>query len=137
MERVFFAQWKPSYSVGNSMLDDQHKKLLGLCAKAVSCMSDDSREGVSQFHDILNDLADYVEKHFRTEEAVLRECGYPLLERHREEHLEYQVKLTDFLVSATRGEINKAALHNYLSHWWSDHILCSDRQYAGSIKVLN
>lgn len=130
MEQRTFLQWKLGYSVGNSTLDEQHKRLLQLCKQAVSCMADETPEGTRQFHDILNELATYVDTHFRTEEALLRKCGYPLVDQHAEEHFEYQKKLTDFLWSATLGEINKAELYRYLSFWWSDHILGSDKRYS-------
>jgi len=134
MDQPYFAQWQPSYSVGHRVLDEQHKKLLDLCQQAIQCMSDDSRDGLDLFHDILNDLSSYVNEHFRTEEALLALCGYPQLEQHKEEHTDYQLKLTDFLLSATLGEINKEGLHHYLSHWWSEHILGSDRQYTAAVQ---
>lgn len=137
MDQQLFTQWQPNFSVGNPVLDAQHKKLLSLCKQAIECMSDNSREGVSLFHHILNDLSEYVDQHFQTEEALLKASGYPLLDKHKEEHLEYRLKLTNFLLSATLGEINKAGLHHYLSGWWSDHILGSDKQYSGFIKGLD
>lgn len=134
MDQRYVPQWQPNYSVGDPLLDDQHKKLLSLCQEAVSCMSEDGSEGNSHFHSILNELADYVNQHFQTEEAILDRCSYPLLDHHRKEHLEYQIRLTDFLLSATLGEINRDGLHHYLSQWWSEHILGSDKQYAEYIK---
>jgi hemerythrin len=134
MDQRFVPQWQPSYSVGNQLLDDQHKKLLSLCQEAVSCMAEDGPEGRSHFHRILNELAGYVNRHFQTEEGILKQCGYPLLDHHRKEHLEYESRLTDFLLSATMGEIDRDGLHHYLSQWWSEHILGSDKQYAECIQ---
>lgn len=129
-----FPRWQASYSVGNALLDEQHKCLLGLCRQSMLCMADDSRQGTAAFHDILNDLASYVDRHFRTEEALLRSCGYPKIDEHSEQHVEYQVALTDFLLSATQGEIDKAGLHHYLSHWWTNHILGADQAYAAILQ---
>jgi len=134
MDQLFFVEWQPSHSVGNQVLDDQHKKLLSLCKKAVLCMSDESPEGVRLFHDILSELSDYVRTHFRTEEALMRACGYPQLPQHQREHDKYHDQLTDFLVKAGRGDINRDGLHHYLSNWWSEHILGSDKKYVESIK---
>jgi hemerythrin len=136
MEQEIFHPWQPNYSVGHPTLDEQHKKLLNLCAQALSCMSDESREGVAEFHDILNTLVSYIEVHFKTEEALLTACDYRLLDQHKEEHLAYQIKLMEFLFSATLGEINRTALYHYLSQWWSEHILGSDREYTESIRGL-
>lgn len=137
MENLNFTEWQPNYSVGNWLLDSQHKQLLSLCQQSIYCMDDESVEGVSQFHIILNELSEYVDIHFRSEEVILKECNYPLLARHKEEHLAYQEQLSDFMVAATMGEINKQGLVHYLSQWWSEHILCSDKQYMNSIQRLS
>jgi hemerythrin len=125
--------WQPSYGVGNPILDQQHQQLLNLCNQAIDCMAIDSLESRASFHLILNDLVDYTESHFKTEEAMLASHHYPLLETHRAEHLAYQVKLTDFLLEASLGHINRSALYHYLSDWWREHILCSDKQYASCL----
>lgn len=125
--------WLPSYSVGNETLDRQHQQLLKLCNEAIDCMESDSLESRGAFHLILNDLVHYTETHFKTEEAILRQHDYPLLEAHRAEHLAYQVQLTDFLLEATLGKIDKPALYHYLSAWWRNHILSSDMQYSSQI----
>lgn len=134
METLNFTEWQPRFSVGNWVLDSQHKQLLSLCRQSIYCMGDESPDGITQFHVILNDLSEYVEIHFQTEEVILKECNYPLLARHREEHVAYQEQLADFLKSATSGEINKEGLIHYLSHWWTEHILGSDKQYVESIQ---
>jgi len=134
MDQKYFVEWQPDFSVGNDELDEQHKKLLGLCKMAVSCMADESPEGTLLFHDILNELSGYVRTHFRTEEALMKACGYPLLAQHQREHDKYHDRLTELLVKAGRGDINRDGLHHYLSNWWSNHILGSDKQYVESIK---
>ena len=126
--------WQPNYSVGHPILDEQHKKLLRLCNQAIDCMNSETPEAIAMFHLILNDLANYTETHFKTEEEILARCNYPLIENHKSEHLAYQVRLTDFLLEATLGKIDKAALTHYLAEWWRDHILCSDKQYVQTIK---
>ncbi len=125
--------WLPAYSVGNETLDRQHRQLLKLCNLATDCMESNSQESRGDFHLILNDLATYTQTHFQTEEAILRQHGYPELETHRAEHLAYQIRLTDFLLEATQGKIDRTALYQYLSAWWREHILNSDMQYSSQI----
>lgn len=121
--------WNESYSVGNATLDNEHKKLLALCAQAAACMEDNSFEGISLFHSILNDLCLYADRHFQTEEAILARNAYPQLAQQRSEHEEYKAQLADFLFAATSGTIDKEGLHQYLSNWWQHHILESDMLY--------
>lgn len=129
-----FPQWQPGYSVGNWVLDNQHKKLLILCQQAIDCRSEAGDEGNFRFRILLNDLLDYADEHVRTEESLLRNCGFPQFERHQEEHAAYRRQLGDFLNAAGAGEIDKAGLNHYLAHWWSAHILGSDKQYSGYIQ---
>ena len=134
MNQRSFPQWQPGYSVGNWVLDNQHKKLLILCQHAIDCQSDEGDEGVFHFRVILNDLLDYADEHVRTEEALLRKCDFPLLEQHTEEHARYRRQLNDFVRSASLGEVDKAGLNRFLSQWWSAHILGSDKQYTAYIQ---
>lgn len=129
-------EWQASFSVGNELLDKQHQKLLSLCRQAVDCLSDDSQAEVVLFHIILNDLSRYVNEHFRTEETLLRQCGYAQFEEHRKEHVEYQIKLTDLLLSSMLDDIDKEGLHHYLSDWWTNHILGTDMLYLEAIRGL-
>jgi len=137
MDQRTFTEWHSGYSVGNSELDNQHKKILSLCQQSIDCISDDSREGIAKFHLILNELAEYVDQHFRTEEAFLKACGYPQLAQHIEEHFEYRRKLTELLIGATFGEVDKDSLYRYLAVWWYEHILTADKQYAAFIRTVD
>ena len=98
-------------------------------------MGDDSPEGIEEFHIVLNDLAAYAASHFRTEEALLKKCGYPRLEEQIAEHQEYETRLTEFLYSATCGFYNIAGLHQFLSAWWIHHILDSDMAYSDHVRA--
>lgn len=126
--------WEPSFSVGNQILDEQHKKLLSLCNQALECISIDSLESRALFHSILNDLVAYTETHFRTEEGLLTQSHYSQLDAHKAEHTAYQIRLTDFLLDATIGNVDREGLQQYLSTWWREHILEQDMQYAEHLK---
>lgn len=131
-----FPQWQPGYSVGNWVLDNQHKKLLLLCRQAIDGQADDHDEGLFRFRLILNDLLDYADEHIRTEEGLLRNCSFPLLAEHQEEHAAYRHQLASFLSAAGAGEIDREGLNRYLSHWWSAHILGSDKEYSRYIQRI-
>lgn len=123
--------WLPEYSVGHPVLDSQHRKLLGLCDRVAILVDDDSRESISQIHDVLNDLAVYAATHFRTEELLLVQCAYPHLHSQIAEHEDYQTHLAELLFEATQGTVLKVELHKFLAAWWIHHILESDRRYIG------
>lgn len=121
--------WNPGYSVGNDILDGQHKKLLALCNEAASCLQDDTVVGDEQFHLILDELLKYAREHFSTEESILASISYPELEQQKTEHFDYVESLTDFLLKASGGHLDKAGVYQFLSDWWLRHILESDMYY--------
>jgi len=133
MKQQDFTCWESSYSVGNWVLDNQHKVILSLCRDAIESVPYGDQGIATHFHLIRDELIDSVENHFGTEETLLRHCRYPLLENHREEHSEFQIRLTKFLAATASGRIKQADLHQFLSQWWFEHILSSDKKFAGSI----
>lgn len=134
MDQRVSTVWQQNFSVGNAVLDNQHKRLLHLCDKAIYCLDLEDRSSAAEFHLILNDLSGYVTEHFRTEERLLSHFNYPLVEKHKEEHDAYNARLIEFLFAATLGNIDKNGLSRYLREWWAEHILCSDKQFSWFIK---
>lgn len=125
--------WNSGYSVGNETLDNQHKKLMGLCNKLA--ISDGQSD--AQFHEILDELSAYARVHFATEEALLLACGYPLLGTQQEDHAEYEKQVVETLAAASNGTLDKVELQRLLSSWWNDHILISDRDYRGHVMAFS
>lgn len=135
-EAYSFQEWQPCYSVGNSLLDGQHKKLLLLCSQAIQLAGQDHNAPSLQLQNVLGELWGNLKVHFRTEEALLAECSYSLLNEHKQEHQMFQLVFSELLHSVTAGDYKKETLIGYLSDWWPEHILCSDKQYVLSIQSL-
>lgn len=129
--------WKQEYSVGHPILDDQHRGFFSLCRQAEECREDLSQEGRLRFHALLNDLVLYARRHFVTEESMLAVHDYPLLEQQKAEHEAYNEKLTDFVVQATFGELDRDGLFDYLCEWWASHIMNSDMKYRDFLRARN
>lgn len=122
-------QWDDRLSVGNDLLDNQHKLLVEQCNRIANCVSDESEEGKNQFHDILNALMRYAHEHFRTEEELLAQNFYPDLEAHKREHAAFEEHLIETLAAASQGKLDKAGLQQFLRTWLSEHMLESDLKY--------
>ena len=128
------ASWSPLYSVGHDLLDRQHQQLLSLCQQAQLCVADDSEEGNEAFHFLLHELSVYARVHFRSEEEILAARGYDRLDEQMREHTEYIERLTEFLLLAANGMLDKIGVETFLSSWWINHILVSDMQYAALMR---
>lgn len=121
--------WEPRYSVGHPVIDEQHRELLDLYSRAAACLEDDTENGKAQFYVLLNDLAEHSRVHFRTEEEIMVARGCPQVLHHSEEHLDFVERLTDFLLAAAQGTLDKAGVHAFLDSWWQHHVLETDMQY--------
>lgn len=122
--------WEPRFSVGNRRLDQQHQELLTLCARAVDCLADESPAGREQLGLVLDQLCGRAHEHFTTEESLLDQHNYPGLAEHRAEHHQMRVQLLAFLSDVMNGIIDPPGLQQFLSEWWSTHILESDLNYS-------
>lgn len=129
-----FTRWHPSYSVGNWMLDCQHKVILDLFRDAIQNVPSDNPGVSSRFNAIQTELLDSVKAHFETEESLLCRCRYAQLEIHRDEHRVFNRKLENVLASTIAGKVKEQDLRCFLSRWWFDHVLESDSAFAASIQ---
>jgi hemerythrin len=122
-------KWSEKFSVGVKELDGQHQQIIEMLNRLVSTpeAKDTHSETIS---DILMGMTQYSLEHFKTEESLLKEHGYPGLEKHRQEHIAYRKKAIDFSTATTLGvESVPQVLVTYLSEWWTHHILDEDMKY--------
>jgi hemerythrin len=49
-------QWNSDYSVGNNMLDSQHKTILALCNTLADCLVEANPDGEMKFNDTFTTL---------------------------------------------------------------------------------
>jgi hemerythrin len=125
--------WKDSYSVNVPLIDEQHKKLFSLGATLVELLKD--HETTDQFHqvmDVVDELVAYTSYHFDQEEALMKKCNYPNLDKHIKEHDAFRTYLANLefeeLVHNQRSKIREMATYVYA--WIYKHVLEDDQQYA-------
>lgn len=94
-----------------------------LCQQANQLLSDKRPASAEDFHSLLNDLAIYTREHFAAQEKWLRESNSPLLEQHRNKHILYESQLTDILLSASLGILDKDGLCRFMRECESLHPL--------------
>jgi hemerythrin-like metal-binding protein len=121
--------WNPSYSVGNDILDNQHKKLLALCKEAENLYKVRNPEFSDKYHAIFDELCTYIQEHFRSEEELLEANEYPDLIAHKKEHNNYITNFSKIVDGASKGDLDINKLNCFLTEWWLNHILTSDMKY--------
>jgi len=120
--------WKDEYSVGVDQMDEQHKKIIAMINRLIR-----EQKVVTEAETIaklLTDMTDYTREHFRAEEYLMSEYGYPRKDHQVKRHQEFIKKTMEFCSASNVGpNILSVALLEYLSTWLVDHILTEDMQY--------
>ena len=121
-------QWSEEMSVGEPVLDRDHRILIGLVNQMSLPANRDDR-AVLEF--VLDELLDYTFAHFTREEDHLRRIGFADFDRHKAIHrglVEQLVAIrADFLTN--KGNIGEE-IAIFLGKWLRNHILREDRAYA-------
>ena len=122
--------WNPRYSVGNEILDDQHRKILAQCNALADHVVDADRESDLKFHTIFNELTTRTRDHFSSEEELLIRCACPTFEEHKNERDEFEYLSAEIV---TTDNFDKHELQRFLIFWWVGHIMDSGERYRTAI----
>ena len=90
-----FIEWRDDWLLGIPGVDREHQELAQLfnqVAKLYACADERGTPGHEEAGEkiirLLNEMGELVRSHFRNEEALMRESGYPELEEHKQYHQE-------------------------------------------------
>jgi len=126
-------EWEDKFSVGISMIDEEHKKLIGILNKAVYAKGHNVNP--EELKEILREMTDYTLTHFTTEEAYMRAFNYSEYQDHKEEHRDFSTKIIVYTYKVIKGDYQFAdELIEYLKQWLVNHIQVCDRQYFDCFK---
>lgn len=119
-------EWSSALEIGHSAIDSQHKKLFDLAAALIQ---DADHQRVMR---TLAALSEYVIVHFRDEEKMLAEVGYPGLAAHKQSHDAFRARLAKLYGSASGMTLDHIAaeVRQLINDWLANHILVADREYA-------
>lgn len=125
--------WSNEFSVGVKEMDDQHKKLIGMINRLIK--EQKTLTDPRTIADLLTEMTDYAQIHFRAEEYLMAEYGYDLKALQEQQHQSFIDKTTSFYSAADLGpNILSTALLDYLSIWLVEHILKQDMRYKEFFK---
>ena len=122
--------WRDEYSVGNSDIDDQHKRIIGIINTVFSLVKDGGSE--EDFWKALDGLKQYTIVHFKFEEGILSLAEYPGLKEHILVHQKMNARIETLFVKRPGAAISMLAeeLLAILKDWWLNHIRGVDALYA-------
>lgn len=121
--------WNDDLSVQIESIDKQHQKLIAMLNELFNALKNDEEKAYLQ--DLLQGLADYTVEHFRDEEKLLEENGYPEYAKHKAQHEGFVAKVNEFKEKFEAGEEMLAIeVLDFISDWIYGHIMGVDRKYS-------
>ena len=118
-------------------IDEQHQALLSW-ANAVS--ANDVLADEDKLSEALNNLDEYVDYHFRTEEQAMDAHGYDRLEKHKAQHRRLMREVTELFGRLHREGASKGLMvevQYMFSDWYTLHIKEWDKPFAAFLKSKN
>lgn len=134
-------EWSDSFSVGNEIIDLQHKKLIKILNEVVEANRGDNDLSITE---AIGELYDYVNYHFDYEENLLKISGYPGLESHIKKHERFTLELMTFSqkISNSKKDFFEE-FRFWLMDWLLHHILSEDKKFVehlhmcGKVEMIN
>lgn len=126
-------EWSDEMLTGNAAIDAQHRELFA-CLGELSLATAERRTLLAVY--CITRLKHHVRNHFKTEEAVMRECGFPGMQDHVREHEEFRNRLTSLQISSVHFDVTAETV-DFLSGWLTDHTLRRDREFAAYLGKRN
>lgn len=120
--------WSERFSIGLKRIDHQHQQLFKIINDLIS--NQNAAPGSEFIAAILDRMTKYIDYHFKTEERVMMEYGYPEYALQVREHTEFKMKTTRFCMDHTAAKTDLTGeMLDYLQNWLTNHILQSDLRF--------
>jgi hemerythrin-like metal-binding protein len=119
-------EWSDDLTVGNAMLDEQHKKLIAM----INTLGQPSLT-VDELGEVIFGLLEYAAVHFRDEEEFFTEVAPEIVPAHFLSHTVFIAGAYRFVQRFQRGEALalRDTVYDFLCDWLLHHIRDEDSQY--------
>ncbi|EFL51350.1 hemerythrin-like metal-binding protein [Solidesulfovibrio fructosivorans JJ]] len=127
--------WDPALALGLQEVDAQHQNIIRL----INELDANRGGGKTQLAaETLRFLHDYLNSHFVLETKLMRDVGYPDIERHRENHELFANHVIFFEIEKEFGVVTDQMLDDilaFLLEWFLHHITTEDRELANFVRT--
>ena len=122
-------KWEEKYSVGISIIDEEHKELIRIMNAAIEAKQHD--DNIDEILKLLKQLTVYTLKHFSAEEFYMVKFKYTEFQYHKEEHHDFSKKVIEYCNRVIEGDYHIAnEILEYLKQWLINHIQVTDKKYV-------
>ncbi len=120
--------WYSELATGSRLIDDQHKRLFQLFNDLNDAAG--RRQGEAEVRRTLTALSVYVVAHFRMEEELMSQCGYPERAAHHEAHEALRIQVEEMVDQYNAHLIDPTQVLRMLTRWLVEHVLNDDKAMA-------
>lgn len=131
-------EWKDRYSIGITLIDNQHKELFNKVCDLLVAMK--SGKGSVEVLKTLDFLEGYVIKHFKDEESIQIKSKYPKFNIQKKQHDGLRNRLLEIKSELTNNGSSLNFLitvQSEISKWLKTHILEEDMDLGRHLKDTN
>lgn len=137
---VFFEifPWNKNFETGIELIDEQHQKLVNILNKLAAHLANRSDEVI--LNDIFNELANYADYHFKTEEKIWDEYFQDDIWslEHKDTHGSFMAQVITIKNNEARKPLDDVVydIVSFLSKWLAYHILDTDKHLAIAVREM-
>ncbi len=129
-----FIKWSEQYSVNIKKIDEQHQNLIKLINKMHEIIIAGGEK--NEIEELFEELFEYTNYHFNTEEQLLKNYHYPDWKAHQKEHDILIIQLLQLKVRLIKGnQTIPLETFAFLNNWLINHILNSDQKYSSYLHL--
>jgi len=115
---------------GNKMVDDDHKEIFRLVKDVIDQKYEEREEKVTT---VIAFLANYVVRHFNSEEHLMMESGYPKTGEHKKQHADFVAEVGELQKKIAEDSTTldiSLEVNNTIVKWLVEHVIGSDKDLA-------
>jgi len=122
--------WNDKMNIGIASIDSEHRRLVEMLNTLYDAVQ--SGKGREALGPVLDGLISYTAGHFKNEERLFAETGYPDAAPHKQEHDDLTRQVLDVQAKYKSGASGTLSLEvmNFLKNWLIKHIQGSDKKYG-------
>ena len=131
-------KWDTSLDINVLDLDDKMKNFFEVLNRffQFESIKRKKEEDYDAILEVFADLAEYINQHFKYEERVLTQYGYPEFKQHQKEHQRFVKRMLGYrrLFSDEPDKAYNEAV-KYAGTWIVNHVKEDDSRYAPFVRV--
>lgn len=126
--------WDDHYLIGSERIDSEHRIFFDLIASyQEGRLGGMTRERLAL---VLDEIVLYAKFHFKSEENMMLDIGYPGLETHRGQHMQLLESLSNKLLGTNLGLYGEHDIEYFLRDWFVDHVTHEDTKVTAFLAEL-